>query len=70
MGLKETLISQRAHVTALERQLTDARRQNTKLRDALLHTCAVCRVCLCPERERLFLAALGRQVQTIRNPKG
>jgi len=61
MDMQETAMLQ-----ALRHQLADARRQNARMRAALLHDCHICRVCACPERERLLKEAFARQLHTLR----
>lgn len=59
---------QRAMVRRLETDLAAARRTNARLRAALLHSCPICRLAWCEERERLIRAALGRQWQLLEVP--
>jgi hypothetical protein len=59
-------IQERGAIQALERQLAEVRRQNTRLRAAMLHDCHICRIAWCPEREKLVDRAMGRQRQTLR----
>jgi hypothetical protein len=68
MGQRDVLINLSATNQALRRELQDCKRQNTRMRAALLHTCEVCRVCACPKRERLFNEAFSRQLQTLKVP--
>jgi hypothetical protein len=51
---------------ALRKQLMDCRRQNAKLRAYAIHDCALCRMCRCAVRERLFKTAFARQMLTLR----
>ena len=61
--------NERAAQDALRKQLADCRRQNARLRAAMLHDCAVCRIAWCDARERLIDQALGRQRQTLRTER-
>lgn len=70
MGIKEVVINLRASNQALEKRLLDVKRQNAKLRDFAVHDCEICRVCRCPERERLFRAAFARELLTLHTRGG
>lgn len=58
----------RGTITRLTTDNARLRRQNTLLRQVLLHDCPVCRIAWCDERERLVQKALGREWQTLRTP--
>jgi hypothetical protein len=66
MGTKESLMNLAATNRAQREEIRILRRQNAKMRDALLHECEVCRVCRCDTRQRLFNEAFSRQLQTLR----
>jgi len=71
VGIKEVVVNLRATNAALQKQLTDCKRQNAKMREALLHgpECWICRPSqTCPDRERLFRVAFSRQLLNLRNP--
>lgn len=57
---------ERAEMNALRERMNYLARQNARMRDVLMHDCAVCRIAWCDERERLVDRALGRQRQTLR----
>jgi len=44
----------------LRQQLGQARRENRRLRAAVLHECEICRIAWCDAREKLIREALGR----------